>query len=289
MKKRIAIIDCDPIIHIVSHVQYSAGNRDNVSATKLHARRFLNTILANSNSSHYIMFFQDSGFENFRIQLYTRYKEHRETPEAITLWKGAIIEVLKEFKAHPLHRIESDDAVSIYARATRAPYIVVENDKDMWQIPGIHFNPFKKGLTADKQWYMVKESTSDLVLWSQVIAGDGTDASLDDVGIKGLGAGKPDKSGVWKGGKATSKIYGMKPEFYRAVAAETYMNTYGITEGLRRMALTYDVVYILRSPSDLPADLEIDEAESILSLEPIKYEPYTSVAFDEPSDEDPLY
>jgi len=258
MKDRIAIIDADPLIHIVANVQYSAGNRAITGNVVEHAKRMLLNILSTADSTHYVIFYQMEGHKNYRNKFLPSYKQHRVSSEAIELFKPVIINFLENFPGtYGLMNIESDDAIAIYAKSLVKPYIIVENDKDMWCIPGIHFNPYKKGLTADLQWYNISDTTAELVKWSQILSGDGTDASLDDAGIKGLGAGKPDKNNKWKPGKAMNMLMPLAPNMYRARVAEEYMSRFGVIEGLNRMALTYSLIHILDEP-------EKDIKESLL-------------------------
>lgn len=260
IKQRVALIDADSLVYLIAIRQYNAGNRTSKRSVVVSTRTFIESILTNANSSHYIIFVQGLGHSNYRKKEYPRYKEHRTPNEAVEHWKPTILTVLESYNTVVLKTIESDDAVNIYAKATKAPYIIVTNDKDLNGIPGIHFNPFQSGLSQEERWFNVTDGQATLQRWAQILAGDGTDASLEDTGIKGIGMGKKDKPG-----KAHKVLKGVLPSAYNAVVAKKYMDTYGVVKGLERMALTYRVIHILEEPrEDLPESLDV------LKVAPVK-------------------
>lgn len=253
IKQRVALIDADSLVYLIAIRQYEAGNRTMTNSVKVNTRTFMNNIIANANSSHYIVFVQGVDHQNYRKTEYPAYKKHRIPNAAVNHWKPTIIEALEEFNTVVLRNIESDDAVNIYSVATRAPYIIVTNDKDLNGIPGIHFNPFQGKLSAEERWTNVTEDQATLQRWAQILAGDGTDASLEDTGIEGIGMGKKGKPG-----KAQKMLQGVIPSAYNAVVAKAYMDKYGVVKGLERMALTYRVIHILEEPrEDLPESLAV--------------------------------
>lgn len=277
-KNRVALVDLDPLVHLISHVQFKAGVRD-ASPALLHLKTFVNTMMANANSDKVIMFVQGIGHKNFRLKALPGYKGNRKEVEAITLFKPIIIEYLSKMEnVTVLTELESDDALAIKAKFLREQgisYIVVENDKDLWCIPGTHYNPYKKGLTKDTQWFGVSPNLAELVKWSQILSGDGTDAGLDVTGVRGLAAGKPDMNNVWKPGKAMKILMPLTPAVYSGRVAKEYMDKYGVAEGLNRMAVTYSVIHILETPVD-----DIPESKTIEAIEAKPYNANTTVDFD---------
>lgn len=75
--------------------------------------------------------------------------------------------------------LEADDQISIDAYA--ADCVIVTNDKDMDQIPGLHYNPIEKEL------YRVLPHQAYRFLFEQALSGDSTD---NIQGIPGIGANK---------------------------------------------------------------------------------------------------
>jgi hypothetical protein len=113
-----------------------------------------------------------SGPGNFREKIATikPYKGDRPPPPVhyqvvrnyLTERHGAIV----------VSGMEADDYVSIRSReATRDGHnvVVCTIDKDLDQVPGLHYNYQKKTM------YTVNDADADLMFWTQAIAGDATD------------------------------------------------------------------------------------------------------------------
>lgn len=261
LKSRIVLIDADTIVVLVALEQWRAGNRTIGGSVTVRTQTFIDKVLADANSSHFIIFVQGENHDNYRKKLYPKYKEHRKPLEAVDHWKPVILNAMLKYNPVILKNLESDDAVSIYANATKNPYLIISADKDLNGIPGIHFNPFKRNATRDEQWYNVTEEQAEIQRWAQIAAGDGTDASLKDTGIDGIGMGTKGKPG-----KAHKMLANTPVPLYRAKIAEEYMAKYGVVEGLERMALTYKVIHIMEKPVD-----NLKESSEILTVVPTKY------------------
>lgn len=197
----VGALDLDALLHTVAHVQWAAGNRDNADKVRLHVRTFMSSILKTSKCSHYIGFYQASGFENFRKGLEPRYKEHRVPAEAVVKWKDTIGEVLEEaFGIVPLKYIESDDAVSIIGKLVGAENVViVSSDKDIATIAGTHYNPFKRStktlvIAPEDRWSIISAEEAQYNLAIQIITGDATDMPSDRFGLLGIGPAKAAKA-----------------------------------------------------------------------------------------------
>ena len=258
MIKRTALIDLDPLIHIVANVQWYAGNQDNSEKVKIHVNQFLDTILKNCDSSSYIMFYQDVGHLNYRKDILPEYKGHRKANEAIDKWKPLICEVLEKRGAYGLWYIESDDALMLVSekyQKDNVNYLIVENDKDLAMIPGAHYNPYKTKM--DNRWFNYTSKQASLSFWSQVISGDPTDMPNSICGVQQVGPAK-----------AVKALGGVKTplELYKFKAMQAYTDKYGIPIGLRRMAITYDMVYLLREPVE-----HIPESAEVLEITPTPY------------------
>lgn len=77
----------------------------------------------------------------------------------------------RQWDAKLVHDQETDDAISIVAhegaRRGVAP-IIVAVDKDLLQIPGIHYNP-------NKGWTKISPELGEILLYRQCLTGDATD------------------------------------------------------------------------------------------------------------------
>jgi len=132
-----------------------------------------------------------------------------------------------------LSTIESDDAISIVAKDLGYENVViVSSDKDIKQIPCLHYDPYKGNLTEEQRWRKVTKEEGERLFYAQVLMGDGTDMSLDLCGIKGVGPATAEKmmSGTTEYGK---------------VIAKAYTQAYGKEKGFKRAALTYKMVRLL--------------------------------------------
>jgi len=261
-----AIIDCDPVVHIVANVQWAVGNEENEEMVREHTHTFVKEVLAKCECDEFIMVVQGVGHKNYRNVILPRYKEHRKTQPAVTKWKPIIIDELVKMGAVELKHIESDDALAILAKKYDYEVLVVENDKDLAQIQGRHFNPYKKESPSKpvERWYTYNKFDAMYSLCLQTITGDSTDMPNELCGMEGVGPAK-----------AKALLDRVSQENWLPIISGAYMAQYGISKGLSRMALTFDMVKLLTVPTkempetqmvyDLPFianDLDIDTFES---------------------------
>lgn len=229
-----ALIDLDSMLHIVAAVQFKAGNHDRPGVVKGHVKRFISTIRKNSLCKDAIMFYQKEGHTNFRNTILPSYKGHRKTSDAIACWKSTILEAFAEEKAIGLQHLESDDAISVVAdHLGNKGIVIVSGDKDMAQVKGTHYNPFKPNLEPEERWYSQSYILADRFFWEQVLCGDSTDMPSSHCGIQGMGP---------KGAaKALSDDNG-----YRKNIQDAYTAKYGAVEGRERASCTFKMVRLLR-------------------------------------------
>jgi len=233
----VSLIDLDAMLHIISAVQWKAGNRDNKEAVKSHVRRFVSTIEKNSGCTHSLRFFQTIGHTNYRKTILPLYKSNRKTSEAVAHWKPTIVEAFSELKAIPLIHIESDDALNIVGREIGLDKItIVTSDKDMKQMACKQYDPFNsfKGKVHDeRRWLDISSTYAYHFLYQQVLTGDPTDMPNELCGIQGVG-------------EATAKkiLAKYESEFYETAIKVAYSEKYG-DEGFDRANLTYKMVKLL--------------------------------------------
>jgi len=250
-----AVIDFDPLIHIVANVQYAKGNLDNKTEVLVHVRDFYHQILANVRqyADEFIGVFQAPGHKNYRSVIYPGYKAHRTPNEATLLWKSDICAELQRLGAVPLKFIESDDALNILATQNVWESLIVENDKDLGCIQGKHYNPYKKNLT--ERYWTVDGDMALKSYWGQVLTGDPTDMSNLDCGIKGVGPVSRDnflKYGSFKLSKkeketAEEIMVGTIPR----KVFDAYFFRYGYPEGIARLYRTINMISLLSHENDL--------------------------------------
>lgn len=121
-----------------------------------------------------ILFFSDS--KNFRKQIYSAYKGHRNRKKPCG-YRRVISELGDQYEVIKLPELEADDGMGIYA--TKNPgNIIVSPDKDLRQIPGKLYD-FNETVEITKEegtnWHLI-----------QSLAGDSTDgySGCPGIGIK---------------------------------------------------------------------------------------------------------
>jgi 5'-3' exonuclease len=119
------------------------------------------------------------GIGNFRKDIYPPYKGNRKkelTEQEKEFFAYAYDYLETTWKSVPAHDMEADDLLAMWN--TKEPGIVVSIDKDLLQVPGLHFN------TRKKEYTHISEEEASLILHTQVLMGD----SVDNItGLKGIG------------------------------------------------------------------------------------------------------
>ena len=170
------------------------------------------------------------GSDNFRKEIYPEYKGHR---------KKELTEQEKEFFAYsydylqngwgaiPANGMEADDLLAIWN--TEKPGIIVSIDKDLLQVPGLHFN------TRNKEYTNVTEDEGSLLLHTQVLMGD----SVDNItGLKGIGKVKAAK--VMEGVPVSQHLSAVK-SFWQKTFGRGWEDD---------LQLNMDLIYLKRSMDD---------------------------------------
>lgn len=163
---KVVLIDADSLMYFSS---YGSEEDQILSETKLQEKVYdiLNIVGQAYNVEKYYVFVK--GDNNFRYQIYQPYKGKRPA-------KHPIIDVLnqflvQEFGAIEAHGAESDDYVYSYAEHPdyKGRTIICSVDKDLLQIPGIHYDYQKN------QYHIIDEDTARYNLAIQMIMGDAAD------------------------------------------------------------------------------------------------------------------
>ena len=113
-----------------------------------------------------------SGPGNFREKLATIRPYKGDRPPPPVHYQVVRNYLTERHNAIVVSGMEADDYVSIRAREAARDgtnFVVATIDKDLDQVPGLHYNYQKKVM------YTVNDVEADLMFWTQVIAGDATD------------------------------------------------------------------------------------------------------------------
>lgn len=155
----------------LNKIEYAVIAKANIEAEELRVQAFL------------------TGPGNYREQIAKQrvYKGNRD-PNHKPKHYQAIRDHIYAYGARVVEGREADDQVSIEAHAARkegVPYVVATIDKDLDQIPGLHYD------YRQHVFYDVSEDEARRVFWIQVLAGDPTD------NIPGAFKLGPKKSAEW--------------------------------------------------------------------------------------------
>ena len=259
---KVALIDADSIIHIVSY--HNAIPTDmlsmlddsdeeskeaailalyetkDIKAILDHIDSFVNDILNKTDSTHYIGFLgHRNGSNTFRHKLAVTkpYKGQRtKTPHWVKYWKPIIVEhLVSVWKFIELTELEADDGCSICAnhlRKNSINYIVCSPDKDLKQIIGNHYD-YKKC-----EFDYIDEYNSLLNLFQQVLKGD----SVDHIsGCPGVGEKSPHMK--FPGCTNWDEFIGYAKDVYVSKKAEhMFVEQYSLVKMLDQPTFELDVI-----------------------------------------------
>jgi len=109
-----------------------------------------------------------SGDDNFRYALYPEYKANRppEKPEHLQFIRQHLV---VNWGAEITYGHEADDEMGIIATRLKDDVVICSIDKDLLQIPGIHYNFVKKEFTE------VNEHEGLRSFYTSLLVGDATD------------------------------------------------------------------------------------------------------------------
>jgi hypothetical protein len=188
-----------------------------------------------------------SGPGNYREKLatYRPYKGNRTEakPEHYQVIRDYLTQI---WNAKVVDGREADDETSILAhrfRKRRQKYVIASIDKDLHQIPGIHYD------YRLKQQVTVDEEEARIVLWRQALSGDTTD---NIPGACGIGAVKAQKmvEGWIDEGWPDQAMWDFTVDLYRMQAASK--GCYYCAKDAEKAAMeNMRLVYLQREPNEL--------------------------------------
>lgn len=179
--EKVALIDADSLLYFSS---YGCEEDQILSETKLSEKIYdiLNILTDTYNIEKYYIFVK--GKDNFRYKIFSDYKKGRPKKHPIieTLAKYLV----ESFGAIESHQAESDDYVFTYSQMleNKNRAIICSVDKDMLQIPGIHYDYQKN------KFIYVTDKDAMYNLAIQMIMGDAADGIQ---GLRGYGIKKAEK------------------------------------------------------------------------------------------------
>jgi hypothetical protein len=117
-----------------------------------------------------------TGDTNFRLDIDPNYKVKRKRDKPVNYW--GLRQHMIDNGAQVSEGYEADDAMGIAASNSSEEYCIATIDKDLDQIPGLHYNFVKD------EFYVVSEEEAERYFWVQALSGDPGD---DVQGCPGVG------------------------------------------------------------------------------------------------------
>lgn len=174
----IALIDGD----IVCYRAAAVTEGKDLGLAVWQAEVTLKRILQDIGATEHIIFL--TGSDNFRYKVYPQYKANRRDIKRPEHWNPLKEHLVVNWNAEMTHGCEADDAIGIASNRNRSGTVVCSIDKDLRQLPGIHYNFVRQELDQ------VSEDEANYNLWFQALTGDRSDNIIGIQGVGKIGAGK---------------------------------------------------------------------------------------------------
>jgi 5'-3' exonuclease len=179
-----ALIDGDIIVYNVGYQTNDAPVEDAYVKVDL----FINSILQETEATHFKVFLSDSKENNFRYQVAPEYKGNR-VQEKPTHYDAIKEYLITEHGAKIAYGMEADDALGINQSENT---IICSIDKDLDQIEGKHYKwaIWRNGsIIKPSSLYEVTDEEGERFFWKQMLIGDTSD---NITGIPRIGKVKAD-------------------------------------------------------------------------------------------------
>lgn len=252
---RCLLIDADSICFIIGWgLQKQNLGLDDYMKVVYDTDKFMNEIMLNSGAVSYIGFF--GGIHpTFRHMMSNTYKANRGQvkPEWYRAWASVIKHRLcYKWRFHTIEGIEAEDAVGIMAKHLGYDKVITAHlDKDLDQIPGIHYNYQKQ------RKYFMHFHSAVRNLYYQMLIGD----TVDNLpGCPGIGPAKAEK--LLSGGDIHSNPSLME-ESYKAAVYEAYTKKFGLVDGAMKMMEAYSLTKVMEDPETNGFTFPVEEYSPI--------------------------
>ena len=167
-----AIVDAD----IVAFRCSASREATDLTAVEYLVNSSMEQILSQANATSYEAYL--TGKNNFRKLIYPEYKANRKDKERPQFLQDARQILIDRWSAQVCNGYEADDACGMAQDTVNNSTIICSFDKDLDQIPGLHFNWIKSSM------YEVSELEGIQSLYRSSLIGDSVD---NIIGVRGIG------------------------------------------------------------------------------------------------------
>ena len=243
-----ALIDADVIVY---RVGYTTEDEEEFVA-QARCDEMMHSILDATKADDYHCYLSDGKEGNYRYQIFPAYKANRTQPRP-KHYQFLKEYILKSYKASIATGQEADDALGIEQCllwkdyqglfGEDEPSVICSIDKDLLQIPGLHYNFVKGEIKYVTEWDGIKH------FWNQVLQGDRAD---NIPGLPGIGPVKSERA---------LRHCNNEEELFLA-AREKYIDTYGEEGWEAAMRLAGKLLWIRREENEaweIPTVREVQE------------------------------
>lgn len=183
----LALIDADIVLYRVGHTT----NNDEEWVAAARTDEMMDGILANTKASQFQLWLSGPLEENFRFRIWPEYKANRKDQVKPVHYNFIKEHLVVNWGARFTFGEEADDRLGI--EQTRLEEIITEEhpsvicsiDKDLMQIPGMHYNFVKN------DWQHITKERGLKNFYEQILVGDTTD---NISGARGIGEAKSRKA-----------------------------------------------------------------------------------------------
>ena len=161
----VALIDADIVLHRVGFTTES----DDFWIARVRCDEMLDGILRHTGVSEYQLWLSDNAANNFRYQIYPLYKANRIGKPRPKHHEELKAYLIQEWGARFADGMEADDYLGIYQDEEDKTTVICSIDKDLKQIPGLHYNFVKD------EWDDVSRNMALKSFYEQIIVGDVSD------------------------------------------------------------------------------------------------------------------
>jgi DNA polymerase-1 len=216
-RKELLLIDGDILLHRFAHSnEYEVDWGDSTSKVmaeeeaKADLDEFVGEMKEKTDTTRVVM--AVSGDRNFRYTILPTYKHNRKDaprPELVHILRGHLY---KTYDCKTRETLEADDVMGLLMTINPGRFICASIDKDLKQIPGLHWN------WNAKEFRTISQEEADFAFYLQVLTGDPTDGYT---GIPKVGPKKAEKI-------LMEELAQPKPDMWKAIV-QAY-EKYGLTE-----------------------------------------------------------
>jgi len=167
----------------------ASAEHDNEHIAFSRMEALLDTIVSSINPTEFVFYL--SGPTNFRYRIYPEYKANRLSKPKPKYLDACQAYLREEYKAVVSDNCEADDLMGIAQCSATAdkPTVIVSLDKDLLQVPGLHYSWEIMGGTTNNRWTKdaklqeISPITGLRNFYYQVLVGDASDNIKGATGI----------------------------------------------------------------------------------------------------------